>query len=53
MPDPFLVIVGFIALATIVLFPLRMWQRRKRRYGADEDGGGDVPLAPPDRRGDN
>jgi hypothetical protein len=36
MPDPFLVILGFIALLCIVLFPVRMWQRRRRRYGDDE-----------------
>ncbi len=52
MPDPFLIIVGIIALATILLFPIRRWQRSRRDYGADESGGGDVPLAPPERRND-
>ena len=37
MPDPFLLILGFIALLCVVLFPIRMWQRRRRRY--DEDPG--------------
>ncbi|MGI8658045.1 MAG: hypothetical protein ACR2K4_04650 [Candidatus Limnocylindria bacterium] len=48
MPDPFLFIVAIIAIVTIVLFPIRLWQRRRRRYGTDESGGGDVPLAPDD-----
>ncbi|MBA2263452.1 MAG: hypothetical protein H0W10_02185 [Chloroflexi bacterium] len=39
MPDPFLLIVGVIALLCVVLFPLRLWQRRRHRYGdaSDED----------------
>jgi hypothetical protein len=49
MPDPFLLIVGFIALLTIILFPIRMLRRRQRRYG-NEEGGEEVPLAPPERR---
>jgi hypothetical protein len=36
MPDPFLLIVGVIAVLCVVLFPIRLWQRRRRRYG-DED----------------
>lgn len=32
MPDPFLVIVGFIALLCVVLFPVLLWRRRTRRY---------------------
>ncbi len=39
MPDPFLFIVGIIAIATVLLFPLRLWQRRRKRYGSDESGG--------------
>ena len=35
MPDPFLLILGFIALLCVVLFPVRMWQRRHRRYDDD------------------
>lgn len=49
MPDPFLFIVGFIAIACVILFPLRRWRQKRRRYG-DEDGGDPTPLAPPDRR---
>ena len=37
MPDPFLIIVGVIAVLCVVLFPVRMWQRHRRRYGEDED----------------
>jgi hypothetical protein len=37
MPDPFLLILGFIALLCVVLFPVRMWQRRRPRY--DDDPG--------------
>jgi hypothetical protein len=50
MPDPFLIIVGFIALLTIVLFPIRMLRRRQRCYGTEDEGGEEVPLAPPERR---
>ena len=35
MPDPFLIILGFIALLCVVLFPIRMWQRRRHRYDDD------------------
>jgi hypothetical protein len=48
MPDPFLFIVGVIAIASIVLFPIRMWRKSRRRYGNESEG--EVPLAPPDRR---
>lgn len=50
MPDPFLVILGFIALLCIVLFPVRLWRQKHRRYGNEGDGGEEVPLAPPERR---
>jgi hypothetical protein len=51
MPDPFLFIVGVIAIACVVLFPLRIWRQKTRRYGTDDDpGSDDVPLAPPKRR---
>jgi hypothetical protein len=50
MPDPFLLILGFIAILCIVLFPVRLWRRRRKRYGNEDDGGGEVPLAPPERR---
>jgi hypothetical protein len=51
MPDPFLLIVGLIAIACLALYPIRIWRRRTHRYD-DDDGGGDVPLAPPPRRND-
>jgi hypothetical protein len=51
MPDPFFLILGLIAVACVVLFPVRVWRQRHHRYG-DEDGGGDVPLPPPSRRDD-
>ncbi|HYI67249.1 MAG TPA: hypothetical protein VEW95_10020 [Candidatus Limnocylindrales bacterium] len=42
MPDPFLFIVGIIAIACVILFPIRLWQRRRRRYGNEEtDDGAD------------
>jgi membrane protein YdbS with pleckstrin-like domain len=37
MPDPFLFIVGIIAIACVVLFPIRLWRRRRHRYGTDDD----------------
>ena len=37
MPDPFLLIVGVIALLCVVLFPIRLWQRRRRRYDDDNE----------------
>ena len=36
MPDPFLLIVGIIAIACVLLFPIRMWRRRHHRYGDGE-----------------
>jgi hypothetical protein len=36
MPDPFLFIVGLIAIACVALFPIRMWRRRRHRYYGDE-----------------
>ena len=51
MPDPFWLIVGFIAIACVLLFPLRMWIVARRRHDADDEPGGDpVPLAPPERK---
>jgi hypothetical protein len=50
MPDPFLIILAAIALATVILFPIRQWRRRRHRYGTDDDSGDDVPLAPAKRR---
>ena len=42
MPDPFHLILGFIALLCIALYPIRRWQRSRRSYGDDErrDGEG-------------
>ena len=51
MPDPFLFILGLIALACVILFPIRLWRQKHRRYG-NESEGDDVPLAPPPRRND-
>ena len=50
MPDPFFLILGVIAIACVALYPIRRWRQKHRRYGTDEDGGADVPLAPPPRR---
>ena len=50
MPDPFWLIVGFIAIACVLLFPVRLWVRSRRRHAEDEPGGEPVPLAPPERR---
>jgi hypothetical protein len=50
MPDPFLVILGFIAIACVILYPLRLWRQKHRRYGNESEGGDEVPLAPPERR---
>jgi hypothetical protein len=37
MPDPFLFIVGLIAIACVVLFPIRLWRRRSHRYEDPDD----------------
>ncbi|CAN5272200.1 hypothetical protein BH24CHL10_BH24CHL10_03050 [soil metagenome] len=37
MPDPFLVIVGVIAIACVILFPIRLWRRRQYRYGDENE----------------
>jgi len=37
MPDPFLFIVGIIAIACVILFPIRLWRRRRHRYGDDDE----------------
>jgi hypothetical protein len=39
MPDPFFLILGLIAIATVILFPIRMWRKRQHRYGTDEEDG--------------
>ena len=40
MPDPFLLILGFVAIACVILFPIRMWRKRNRRYGTDDEDAG-------------
>ena len=50
MPDPFWLIVAFLAIACVLLFPVRLWMRSRHRYEEDEPGGEPVPLAPPERR---
>ena len=50
MPDPFWLIVGFIAIACVLLFPVRLWMRSRYRQEDEEPGGDPVPLAPPERR---
>lgn len=37
MPDPFLLIVGFIAIACVILFPIRMRRRRRHQYRDESD----------------
>ena len=37
-PDPFWLILGFIAVLTVLLFPVRRWRRRHHRYGNEADG---------------
>ena len=37
VPDPFLLIVGLIAIACVILFPIRLWRRRHHRYGDEAD----------------
>ena len=48
MPDPFWLIVGIIAIATILLWPIRMWMLS--RYDRDTGDEDETPLAPPERR---
>jgi hypothetical protein len=51
MPDPFFLVLGFIAILCVILFPIRLWQRSRHRYGSDDGAdAGEVPLAPPERR---
>jgi hypothetical protein len=42
MPDPMLFILGLIAIACIVLYPIRRWRQKHRRYG-DDDGDAAAP----------
>ncbi len=44
--DPFWLIVAVLAIATVLLWPIRAWMAsRRNRDDADE-----TPLAPPERR---
>ena len=42
MPDPFLLILAFIAIACIALYPIRRWRQRRHRYGPDDEDPADV-----------
>lgn len=46
--DPFWFIIGLIAIATVLLFPIRMWILS--RYDRNDDAEQETPLAPPERR---
>ena len=48
MQDPFWLIIGLIAIATIVLWPIRMWIASRYDRGGTDDT--ETPLAPPERR---
>lgn len=37
MPDPFFLILGVIAIACVLLFPLRLWRKRRHRYGRGDE----------------
>jgi len=50
MPDPFLLILGVIAILCVVLYPLRLWRLRNHRYGNEADTDEEVPPPPPERR---
>lgn len=39
-PDPFWLIVAVIAVACVVLFPIRLWRRRHHRYDETDDDEG-------------
>ncbi|MEO6294272.1 MAG: hypothetical protein ABIP01_01455 [Candidatus Limnocylindria bacterium] len=43
MPDPFLLIVGVIALLCVVLYPVRLWHQKRHRYGDESDGDPPAP----------
>ncbi len=34
-PDPFWLILGFIAVACLALYPIRRWRQRHHDYGED------------------
>ena len=37
MPDPFLLILAVIAVACVLLYPVRIWRKRHHRYGNEAD----------------
>ncbi len=39
MPDPFLLILGVIAIACVALYPIRRWRQRHHRYGPEDEPG--------------
>ena len=47
MGDPALLIFGVIAIATVLLWPIRAWIASRRNREPDP---GETPLAPPERR---
>ena len=36
MPDPFFLILGFVALACVALYPIRKWRQKHQRYDGDD-----------------
>ena len=48
MPDPILVVFAVLAIATVLLWPIRAWIASRRNRNRDESG--ETPLAPPPRR---
>ena len=46
--EPFWLIVAVIAIATVLLWPIRAWIASRRNR--DTDDSGETPLAPPPRR---
>ncbi len=47
-PDPFWLIVAFLAIATVLLRPIRAWIASRRNRDGEEQG--EAPLAPRERR---
>jgi hypothetical protein len=47
MPDPFLVILGVIAVACVLLYPIRIWRKRHHRYGNEADDLGEARYRDP------
>jgi hypothetical protein len=49
MPDPFLLILGIIAILCVVLYPLRLWRLKHHRYGNEADVDEELPSPSSDR----